>query len=116
MRILDLGSLGYQIGAAGIVAFTVAFLVSVRWWTDWLGRVIAGVLFSTSGVLAIVVLRQIDPDQEGWFLVARAIVFWVFGIAVWASLATFVWAQFFAPRIKGTRLVKMPDHTEGKKE
>lgn len=115
MRILDLGSLGYQVGAAGIVFFTVAFLVSVRWWTDWLGRVLASVLFATSAVLIVVVLRQLFPEWEGPFLVVRAAVFWLFGVSIWVSLATFVWSQFFAPRVKGTRLVRMPDHTKGSK-
>jgi hypothetical protein len=115
MRILEFGSLGYQIGAGGIIAFTVAFLVSVRWWTDWLGRVIAGVLFSTSAVLVVVVLRQLFPEWEGSFLIVRAAVFWFFGVSIWISLASFVWSQFFAPRIKGSRLVRVTDHTKGSK-
>jgi len=116
MPILDVGSLGYQIGAVGIVFFTVAFLVSVRWWTDWLGRVLAGVLFATSAVLVVTTIRQLNPDLGGSFLIVRAVVFCLFGAAVWTSLATFVWAQFFAPRIKGTRLVRVSDHTKGKNE
>lgn len=97
---LDLGSLGYQVGAAGIIAFTLAFLVVVRWWTDWLGRVMASVLCSTSAVLVITTLRQLHPEWGDTYLTWRLVVFWVFGLAVWSSLATFVWAQFFAPRLK----------------
>lgn len=102
MGLLDLGSLGYQIGAVGIVAFTLAYLVIVRWWTDILGRVVAGVLFAMSGVLVISTIRQIHPDVTEAFLVWRLVVFWFFGVGVWTALGTFVWAQFFAPRIKGT--------------
>lgn len=112
MHLLDFGSLGYQIGAVGIVAFTLAFVIVVRWWTDWLGRVLAGVLSATSAVLVVTTIRQIWPELGGGMLIVRTVVFWVFGLAVWSGLATFLWAQFIAPRIKGTRLVKMSDHTE----
>jgi MFS family permease len=106
MHLLDLGSIGYQVAAAGILLFTVSFLVVVKWWTDWLGRVLAGVLSATSAVLVVTTIRQIWPGLGGGVLVIRAIVFWLFGLAVWSGLATFVWAQFFAPRIKGTRLTR----------
>lgn len=100
MDILSIGALGYQVGAAGIVAFTLCYLVAIKWWTDWLGRVLAGVLFTTSAVLVTITLRQLNPDLAGHYFVWRAIAFWGFGLAVWASWATFLWAQFFAPRLK----------------
>lgn len=105
--------MGYQVGAAGIVFFTISFLLVVRWWTDWLGRVLAGTLLATSMVLSLTTLRQFHPEWGHSYYVCRLIVFWVFGLAVWSSLVTFVWAQFFAPRLKGTRLKRVP-HDEGK--
>ncbi|MET0416557.1 MAG: hypothetical protein ABW022_11110 [Actinoplanes sp.] len=106
MALLDIGSLGFQIGALGILLFTFLFLVAVRWWTDWLGRVFGGVLFATSAVLAMTAYRQINPEHGEIVFIVRAIIFWLFGIAVWSSLVTFVWAQFFAPRSRGSRLVR----------
>jgi MFS family permease len=100
MDLVDFGSLGYQVGGAGIVAFTLAYLVIVRWWTDTLGRVVAGVMSATSGVLIITTLRQIYPGHDGSILVYRAVVFWLFGAAVWSALSIFVWVQFLAPRIR----------------
>lgn len=96
----DIGNYGYQAGAVGVVAFTICYLVAVRWWTDWLGRVLASVLFTTSGVLIITAIRQIRPEWQGPLFVWRAIFFCGFGITIWGSLATFVWSQYFAPRIK----------------
>lgn len=96
----DFGSLGYQAGAVGVVAFTFCYLVAVRWWTDWLGRVIASVLFTTSGVLIVTAIRQLRPDLEGPLFVWRAVFFCGFGITIWGSLITFVWSQYFAPRVR----------------
>jgi hypothetical protein len=98
--LLDWGSWGYQIGAVGIVAFTLVFLVNVRWWTDWLGRVIALTLSSLSSVLIVTTLRQLHIDLPGGILWWRFFSFWLFGLGVWAGLGTFVWSQFLAPRIK----------------
>lgn len=97
--LLNLGSWGYQIGAVGIVAFTLAFLFNVRWWTDWLGRVLALVLVTMSGVLFISTLRQLNLDLPGGILVWRLVAFWGFGLGVWSALGTFIWAQFLAPRL-----------------
>lgn len=96
----DFGNWGYQLGAVGIVGFTVAFLVVVRWHSDMLGRIIAGVLTSTSGVLIMSTLRMFGFAQFDFFFAWRALVFWLFGIGVWTGLATFLWAQFWAPRIR----------------
>lgn len=98
----DIGNFGYQVGALGIVAFTVAFLVIVRWWTDHLGRVIAGVLASISAVLIMTTVRMVKPElaADHTYLTARGVVFWVFGLGIWIGLGSFVWAQFLAPRIR----------------
>jgi hypothetical protein len=98
MGLEQLGSLGYQIGSFGIVAVAVVYFTIVRWWTDALGRVLAGILGTTSMVLVMVALRQLDVDLPGNFFAWRAAVFWLFGIAVWTGLVTLIWAQFLAPR------------------
>jgi len=98
MTLLSWGSWGYQVGALGIVAFTLAYLMNVRWWTDWLGRVVALVLSTMSGVLFITTLRQLNINLPGGILLWRVIAFWLFGLGVWIGLGTFIWAQFIAPR------------------
>lgn len=95
-----LGNVGYQIGAVGIAAFTLAFLVIVRWWTDLLGRLIAGVLFTLTLVLIMSTLRMLHVELPGGLLTWRLGVFWLFGAVVWSALGTFIWAQFWAPRIR----------------
>lgn len=108
--LLDIGNWGYQVGAVGIMTLTLAFLVSVRWWTDLLGRVLAAVFFSMSGILALGVIRLLNPDIGDTFFVWRAILFWGFGLGVWAGLAAFIWAQFFAPRMKIDRMTTRKEH------
>jgi hypothetical protein len=95
----NFGNLGYQIGALGIIAFTIAFLVVVRWWTDILGRVIAGVFSATSAVLIMTTLRMFGYANAEAFFAWRAAVFWLFGIGVWSGLGTFLWSQFMARRV-----------------
>jgi MFS family permease len=87
----------------GIVAFTIVYLAAVRWWTDILGRVIAGVFSATSAVLVVSTIRLINPDINGIYISVRALVYWLFGIAVWAGIGAFLWAQFMAPRGRTTR-------------
>lgn len=110
--LLELGSLGYQIGALGVVIFTLVYLVAVRWWTDWLGLVLASVLFTTSGVLIVTTIRQIWPGTDHTIYVIRAVAFWAFGIAVWGSIATFIWSQWFAPRVRTTRRERQMEREE----
>jgi hypothetical protein len=97
-----LGTIGWQVGALGIAIVTVTYLAIVRWWTDHLGRVLAGLLTAVSLVLALTVLRIMKVDLPGNDLAWRAIVFWLFASAVWSALVTMLWAQFFAPRRRST--------------
>lgn len=102
--LLSVGNIGYQVGAVGIIAFTIAFLVVVRWWTDFLGRIIAGVLSGICGVLIMSTIRMLYPNIDPSFFMWRAIVFWLFGLGVWIALGSFIWAQFFAPRLRNERM------------
>lgn len=98
----NIGNIGYQVGAIGIVLFSASFLIITRWWTDLLGRLVAGVLFTISAVLSMTVARMMNVEFPGGLFLWRAIVFWAFAFAVWTALCTFVWAQFLAPRIRKT--------------
>lgn len=100
MDLLELGDWGYRIGSVGIVVFTVAFLVVVRWWSDLLGRVIAGVFSITSGILLTGAYRTLEPGDTPVFLWWRAVIYVLFGVVIWSGIFTFIWVQFFAPRIK----------------
>ncbi len=108
------GNYGYQLGAAGILVFTAAFLLTVRFWTDTLGRVIATVLITMSGVLVMSTLRMLHVELPGGLLNWRAVVFWLFGAGVWSGIGVFVWAQFLAPRIK--RVGRMTTRREYRNE
>ena len=111
MDLLKAGSWGYQIGALGIVAFTLAFLIVVRWWTDLLGRVLAFVFTITSVVLLISAYRALTLTNSHGFLTVRVIVYWVFGLGIWTGLTSFFWFQFFAPRIRRNRTTRK-EHQE----
>jgi hypothetical protein len=107
MGLEPLGNLGYTVGAVGIILVTVLYFLLVRWWNDHLGRVIAAVLGSISLVLITTILRMMHVGIPH-FMVWRATMFWLFGLAVWAGLLTLIWAQFFAPRVKQGRLPTPP--------
>jgi hypothetical protein len=100
MDLLEFGSWGYRIGALGIVAFTVSFLMTVRWWSDLLGRVLAVVFTVMTVVFITSAYRTAHPIDTPSFLLWRTIVYWAYGAGIWGGLLTFLWFQFFAPRIK----------------
>lgn len=92
-----IGDAGFVMAATGLGTFSVLFLVSVRWWSDWLGRSITSVI-ATAGVIAIVaalVLLGVDVPE---IRVVRAILYPLFGLATWLATGIFIWAQFIAPR------------------
>jgi hypothetical protein len=111
MGLEQFGNWGYQIGAVGIVAVTVTYFIIVRWWTDILGRVLAGVLGTTSLVLTMSTLRMLHVSLPDFFL-WRAAVFWLFAIAVWAGLSTMVWSQFYAPKVRHRERLTTPQRRE----
>src|ERR1044071_985508 len=99
MGLEQLGTIGYEVSAFGVLFVTIAFLSIVRWWTDILGRVLAAVLSTVSLILILTLLRLVHIQIPGliWW---RIILFWSFGLAVWAGLFTMIWAQFLAPRLR----------------
>lgn len=107
-----IGNIGYWIGSVGILVFTLAFLLSVRWYTDILGRVIASVFAVISAVLLMSVARMLEVDLPGGLFLWRAVLFVLFGASVWSAVVVFMWAQFWAPRRQPPRPERMLDHSD----
>lgn len=107
-----IGNIGYWVGSVGIVVFTASFLVSVRWYTDILGRVIASVFTVISAVLLMTVARMLDVDLPGGLFLWRAVLFVLFAASVWSAVVVFIWAQFGAPRREPPRPELMLDHSD----
>lgn len=94
-----IGDVGFVVAAVGVLTFSLSFLIAVPWWTDRLGRAIAGVLGSVSIILILSILRLLQVPIPGLFW-WRAFVFTAFAATIWAATFAFIWAQFLAPRIK----------------
>jgi hypothetical protein len=93
------GDVGFVLATLGVVAFTVLFLTSVRFWTDWLGRLVAAVFISVLLIMALSVVRLMGFPLPGLFW-WRAFLFNALGVAIWSGVVGFVWAQFYAPRLR----------------
>ncbi|MET0418709.1 MAG: hypothetical protein ABW022_22060 [Actinoplanes sp.] len=106
-----IGDVGFVVSAAMFILFGFLFLTSVRWWTDALGRAIAAVLVPIILVMALasVVLMGIPlPGLQWW----RAFLYGTLGTALTVSNGMFIWAQFFAPRIRRKRTTPPVDWSE----
>lgn len=99
------GDVGFVTATLGVVVFTALFFSSVRWWTDWLGRAIAAVFGSIFFIMVLAAVRIIGFPLPGLFW-WRAFLFNALGLAIWGGVAGFVWAQFFAPRLKNPDRMK----------
>jgi hypothetical protein len=108
----DLTLWGYQIGAVGIIVFTLAFLVLVRWWTDALGLILAALFFILSMVLMVTTFRLVGINPPGGIDWWRVFVFDAFGVVVWMAVGTFIWSQLFAPRVRRPRMTTRREHNE----
>lgn len=91
-----IGDIGFVAAAAGLALFAVMFLVSVRWWTDLLGRSIAAVMAVVAAIviLATIVLLGLPLPAVAWW---RAILYPALAVAVWSGTIGFIWAQYIAP-------------------
>lgn len=98
-----IGDVGFVFASLGVVAFTVLFLVAVRWWTDHLGRAIASVMGLTSLIAILACFRLMDIPLVGGVDLWRAIIYPLLGLSLWVSVVMFTWAQFIAPRVKSRR-------------
>jgi hypothetical protein len=112
MDLIEAGNWGYRIGGLGIVAFTIVFLVAVRWRTDVLGRLLAAVFIVISAIFLTGGYRTLYPGDSGGFLLWRMVLYVSFALTIWAGFVSFIWSQFFAPRIKN-RTTRRRNDEEG---
>lgn len=94
------GDWGLAYAAISTLGVMLVYLICVRWWTDPLGRGIAAVFGSCALVIGIVAARLFNIPLPGGVLWWRAVGYWVLGTTMTGGMCTFIWAQFFAPRIK----------------
>lgn len=92
-----IGNVGFVSAAIALTLFAVLFLTSVRWWTDTLGRAIAGVVATVAVIclLASIVLLGFPVPFVQWL---RAILYPLLGLTAWSATIAFIWSQFLAPR------------------
>lgn len=99
------GDIGFVLSGIALVLFPIMFLSSVRWWTDWIGRIVA-VMFSTIGFMMLLSMaRLIGVPLPGLFW-WRAFLFPLLAVASWGACIAFIWAQFIAPRRRKSRIRK----------
>ncbi len=99
------GTWALTVGAIGVVVWSTMFLVSVRWWTDALGRVLAAV-FGSMGIMCVVITIVTLGIPVPAVQYVRAALYSAFAVSVWGGVVAFLWAQFAAPRLRRRR-----DHT-----
>jgi hypothetical protein len=94
-----IGNAGFILAAFMLALFTFLFMFAVRWWTDALGRLIAGVLtvILTMMVFASMRLAGIDIPAVEWL---RAILYGALGFLMTCANVAFVWYQFIGPRLR----------------
>lgn len=100
MTLEEVGNAGLIFAGLGVVAFAILFLTCVRWWTDTLGRSIAAVAAVPAIILGLGVYRVMGGDLPGGTQVWRATLYPLLGVVSWIAGGVFIWAQFFAPRVK----------------
>src|SRR4030042_352533 len=96
-----IGDWGFVFAGSGVVVFTLLFLLSVRWWSDHLGRAIAAVTGLTSLIAALGIARFVDTPVPGGIDMWRAVIYPLLGASLWASIILFAWVQFIRPIVRG---------------
>jgi hypothetical protein len=108
MMVKAAGDIGFVLSGIALVLFPIMFLTSVRWWSDWLGRIIAA-MFTVIGLLmALSMIRLLGVPLAGLFW-WRAFLFPSLAVASWAACIAFIWSQFIAPRVRGRKIRKGQD-------
>lgn len=87
------GNVGFLVFSVSILVFTFIYLTMSRWYTSFLGTILA---VFTSGVLVLCVyicLRVWGIDLPGveWL---RLILFWILGLSMLGSVVGFLEVQF----------------------
>ena len=96
------GDIGFVVSGIALVTFGFMFLMTVRWWTDWLGRIIALVVFVIAFMMLLGLVRLLGLPLPGLFL-WRAILFPLLAVGSVGANVVFIWAQFIAPRVRKRR-------------
>jgi len=102
-----IGDAGFILASLGVIAFAVAFLTCVRWWTDALGWTIAGGVALMSIILILSLVRMSGGELVFGVHFWRALFYPSLGVFVWVSTGIFLWAQFIAPRVKRKKKEKI---------
>jgi len=89
------GDVGFVLAGTGAFAFALLFFICVRWWSDLLGRILAGAIGSIAFIMVLSMVRLIGLPLPGLFW-WRAFLFNALGLVLWAGAGAFVWTQFFA--------------------
>jgi hypothetical protein len=93
-----IGDISFVLAALALVVFAVLFLTAVRWWTDQLGRSIAGVVATIAFIVLLGILRiagLIASSDLDWI---RAIMYPILAVTTWIGTGTFIRAQFLLRR------------------
>lgn len=96
------GTIAFQVASLAFVLFVVGFFTTVKWWTDALGRSIAGVVGSTAAIMGVSLCYTIGIPIPG-ILWVRALLYSAFALTMSAAMIVFFWSQFIAPRVRDRR-------------
>lgn len=96
------GDIGLVLAGVGIIMFTLLFGVSVRWWSDWMGRIIFSFFGSMAVIMGFAVWRVIGLPLS-YVQLWRAVLFGTMAVSIWGGVIAFVWAQFVQRRVRSGR-------------
>lgn len=97
------GDIGLVLAGVGIIVFALLFGFSVKWWTDWLGRIIFAFFASIAVIMGLVIWRILDwplAYAQLW----RALLFGAMAISIWGGVIAFVVSQFTRRRVRSGRI------------
>lgn len=93
------GTFAFQVASLMFVLFVIAFFTTVRWWSDILGRTMAGVVGSAAAIMGVSLCYTIGIPIPG-ILWVRAVLYSAFALTMSAAVVVFFWSQFIAPRVR----------------
>ena len=96
----QVGDFGLVLSASAMLTLTLLFLVFTKWYRNVLGRMVAGVLFIMSTIMAFAGARIAGLNIAG-IMAIRATLYVTLGLAFWALVVGFIAAQFLLPPPKG---------------
>jgi ABC-type nickel/cobalt efflux system permease component RcnA len=103
------GTVSFEVASFAFIVFTVGFFATVRWWTDALGRSIAGVVGSSAVILVVSLCYTLGVPIPG-ILWVRAVMYSSFALTMSIAVTVFFWSQFIAPRVHERRSRRSAKH------